>query len=173
MLTTTPALTTAAAVPAVKKGRTRALCAAGGALAAALAWTIEVPLLGIHLNFRYGTSHIEIVAVSQIIGASLAASLLGWLLLAVLDRRTRHARTLWTSLALAGLAASVALPLAAATTSATTTSALVGLAAMHLTVGAAVIPAMASTARARSDSAPESQPPQMLNAGTGAGAETR
>lgn len=136
MLTTTPALTTAAAVPAVKKGRTRALCAAGGALAAALAWTIEVPLLGIHLNFRYGTSHIEIVAVSQIIGASLAASLLGWLLLAVLDRRTRHARTLWTSLALAGLAASVALPLAAATTSATTTSALVGLAAMHLTVGA-------------------------------------
>jgi hypothetical protein len=122
--------------------------AAGGALAAALAWTVEVPLLGIRLN-GYGTSHIQIIAVSQIIGASLAASLLGWLLLAVLDRRTPHARALWTSIALAGLAASVALPLAAATTTATTTSAIVGLVVMHLAVGAAVIPAMARTARTR------------------------
>ena len=149
MLTITPAPTTAAAVPGTSKGRTRALCAAGGALAGALAWTVEVPLLGIRLNFRYGTSHIEIIAVSQIIAASLAASLLGWLLLAVLDRRTPHARVLWTSIVLVGLAASVALPLAAATTTATTTSAIVGLAVMHLVVGAAVIPAMARTARRR------------------------
>lgn len=149
MLTTTPAVTTTTAAPGTSKRRTRALCAAGGALAAALAWTVEVPLLGIHLNFRYGTSHIEIIAVSQIIGASLAACLLGWLLLAVLDRHTAHTRILWTSLALAGLAASVALPLAAATTPATTTSAIVGLIVMHLIIGAAVIPAMARTARPR------------------------
>ena len=43
------------------------------------------------------------------------------------------------------LAASLALPLAAATT----TSAVTGLIVMHLTVGAVVIPAMAHTARAR------------------------
>src|SRR5579862_5898878 len=115
MLTIPPAPTTAAAVPGASKGRTRALCAAAGALAGALAWTVEVPLLGIRLNFRYGTSHNEIIAVSQIIGATLAALLLGWLLLAVLDRHTPYARTLWTIMALAGLAASVALPLAAAT----------------------------------------------------------
>jgi hypothetical protein len=137
------------AVPHIKQGRARALCAAGGALAAALAWTVEVPLLGIHLNFRFGTSHIPMIAVGQVIGASLAASLLGWLLLAVLDRRTPHARPLWTSMALVALAASVALPLAAATTAATTTSAVVGLVVMHLTIGAVVIPAMARTARAR------------------------
>ena len=126
---------TAPAVPDIRQARARALCVAGGALAAALAWTVEVPLLGIDLNFRYGTSHTQIVAAGQVIGASLAALLLGWLLLAVLEQRTPHARTLWTSLALAGLAASVALPLTVATTVATTPSAAAGLVVMHLTIG--------------------------------------
>ena len=137
--------TTAPAVPDLKQGRARALCAAGGALAAALAWIVEVPLLGIHLNVRFGTGHIQTIGAGQVIGVTVAASLLGWLLLALLERRTPHARPLWTTIALAGLAASLALPLAAATT----TAAAAGLVAMHLTVGAAVIPAMAHTARAR------------------------
>jgi hypothetical protein len=140
---------TAPAVPDIRQARARALCVAGGALAAAVVWTVEVPLLGIDLNFRYGTSHSQIVAVGQVIGASLAALLLGWLVLAVLEHRTLYARTLWTSLALAGLAASVALPLTVATTAATTASAVAGLVVMHLTIGAAVIPVMARTARAR------------------------
>jgi hypothetical protein len=136
---------TAPVVPDIKKRRARALCAAGGALAAALAWIVEVPLLGIHLNFRFGGSHIQTIAVGQVIGVTVAASLLGWLLLALLERRTPHARPLWTTIALVALAASLALPLAAATT----TSAVAGLVVMHVAVGAAVIPAMAHTARAR------------------------
>jgi hypothetical protein len=139
MLTTTPA------VPDIKQGRARALCAAGGALAAALAWVVEVPLLGIHLNVRLGTGHIQAIAVGQVIGVALAASLLGWLLLALLQRRTPHARILWITIALAALAASLTLPLAAATTA----SAATGLIVMHLAVGAAVIPTMAHTAQAR------------------------
>jgi hypothetical protein len=141
MLTTT----TAPAMPDTKQGRARALCAAGGALAAGLAWIVEVPLLGIHLNFRFGTGHIQTIAAGQVIGVTVAASLLGWLLLALLERRTAHARLLWTTIALAAVAASLALPLAVATT----TSAVAGLIVMHVTVGAAVIPAMAHTARAR------------------------
>jgi hypothetical protein len=141
--------TTAPAVPDIKQGRARALCAAGGALAAALAWTVEVPLLGIHLNFRFGAGHIQTIAVGQVIGVTAAASLLGWLLLALLERRTTHARLLWTATALAALAASLALPLAAATT----TSAAAGLIVMHVTVGAVVIPAMAHTTRARGSAA--------------------
>jgi len=137
--------TTAPAVPDIKPGRARALCAAGGALAAALAWIVEVPLLGIHLTFRFGSGHIQTIAVGQAIGVTVAASLLGWLLLALLERRTPHARALWTTIALAALAASLALPLAAATT----TSAVAGLVVMHLAVGAAVIPAMARTVRSR------------------------
>ena len=141
MHTTTPAAT----VPDIKLGRARALGAAGGALAAALAWIVEVPLLGIHLNFRFGAGHIQTIAVGQVIGVTVAASLLGWLLLALLERLTPHARLLWTAIALVALTVSLALPLAAAAT----TSAVAGLIVMHVTVGAAVIPAMAHTARAR------------------------
>ena len=143
MLTTTT--TTARTVPEIKQRRVRALCAAGGALAAALAWIVEVPLLGIHLTFRFGTGHIQTIGACEVIGVTVAASLLGWVLLALLERRIPHARPLWTTIALAALAASLALPLAVATT----TSAVAGLVVMHLTVGAAVIPAMAQTARAR------------------------
>jgi predicted permease len=142
MLTTN---TSATAAPDVKLGRARALCTLGGALAAALAWTVEVPLLGIHLTYRFGSGHIQTIAAGQVIGVTVAAALLGWLLLALLERRTPGARSLWTAIALAALAASLALPLAAATT----TSAAAALVVMHLTVGAAVIPAMARTARTR------------------------
>jgi len=135
--------TTAPAIPDIKHGRARALCAAGGALAAALAWAVEVPLLGIHLNVRFGGGHIQTIAVGQVIGVAVAASLLGWLLLAQLERRALRPRLIWTTVALVALAASLALPIAAATT----TSAVVGLIVMHLTVGAVVIPAMARTAR--------------------------
>jgi hypothetical protein len=134
---------TAPAMPDIKRGRARALCAAGGALAAALAWAVEVPLLGIHLNVGFGGGHIQTIAVGQVIGVAVAASLLGWLLLAQLERRALRPRLIWTTVALVALAASLALPIAAATT----TSAVVGLIVMHLTVGAVVIPAMARTAR--------------------------
>ena len=137
--------TTAPAVPHINQGRARALCAAVGALAAALAWIVEVPLLGIHLNVRFGAGHIQTIAIGQVIGITLAASLSGWLLLALLERRTPHARLPWTTIALAAPAASLALPLAAATT----TSAAAGLIVMHMTVGAVVIPTMAHTARTR------------------------
>jgi hypothetical protein len=137
--------TTASAVPHIKQGRARALCAAGGALAAALAWIVEVPLLGIHLNVRFGAGHVQTISIGQVIGVTVAAALFGWLVLALLERRTPHARVRWTLIALAALAASLALPLAFATT----TSAVAGLIVMHVSVGAAVIPALARTARTR------------------------
>ena len=137
--------TTARAVPDIKQGRARALCTAGGALAAALAWIVEVPVLGLHLTVRFGAGHTQTIAIGQVIGVTVAASLLGWLLLTLLERRTPRARLRWTTIALAALAASLTLPLAAGTT----TSAVAGLIVMHLTVGAVVIPAMAHTARTR------------------------
>jgi predicted permease len=102
-------------------------------------------VLGTHLNVRLGDGHIQTIAIGQVIGVTVAVSLLGWLLLALLERRTPHARRLWIIIALAALAASLALPVAVATTS----SAVAGLIVMHVTVGAVVIPVMAHTARAR------------------------
>jgi hypothetical protein len=137
--------TTTTDAPHVKRGRTRALSVAGGALAAALAWNVEVRVLLVHLTFRFGAGPAQTVAIGEVIGVSAAASLLGWLLLALLERRTRDARRRWTTIALAVLAASLALPLTAATTG----SAVAGLIALHLTVGVVVIPALAHTARGR------------------------
>jgi hypothetical protein len=142
---TTGTTTRTPAAPVIKPGRARALCAAGGALAAALVWVVEVPLLGIHLTVRFGAGHLQTIAVGQVIGVALAASLLGWLLLALIERRTPRARIIWTTIAVVVLAASLALPLSAATT----TSAVAGLIVMHVAAGAAVIPVMAHTARAR------------------------
>lgn len=131
------------AVRDVKRSRARALSAAAGAAAAAIAWAIEVPLLGIRLTVRFGAMQPQTVVAGQVAGAALVAGLLGWLLLTALDRRTPRARTAWTATALLVLAVSLALPLAAATT----TSAAIGLIVLHLVVAAVVIPAMGRTAR--------------------------
>jgi Family of unknown function (DUF6069) len=139
-------IATASVVHDVRRSRARALCAVGGAAAAAIAWAIEVPLMGIRLSIRFGGAHPQTVVAAQVIGAALAAGLIGWLLLAALDRRASSPRATWTGIALLVLAVSLALPLAAATT----TSAAIGLVVLHLVVGAAVIPGMASTARSRS-----------------------
>jgi hypothetical protein len=136
---------TTSAAPDARQGRARALCIAGGAAAAAIAWAIEVPLLGVRLTVRFGAMHPQTVAAGQVIGAALVAGLIGWLLLAVLDRRTPRARTIWTVTALLVLALSLLLPLAAGTTPAAVT----GLLVLHLTVGAVVIPGLARTARSR------------------------
>ena len=137
--------TTASAVPHIKQGRARALCAAGGAVAVALAWIVEGPLLGVHLNVRFGAGHVQTISVGQVIGVTVAASLFGWLVVDLLERRPPQARLRWTTIAIVALAASLALPLAFATT----TSAVAGLIVMHVAVGAAVIPALARTARTR------------------------
>ena len=136
----------AAVTPAVRDARrswARALCTAGGAAAAAIAWAVEVPLLGIRLTVRFGAMAPQTVVAGQVVGAAVVAGLLGWLLLAALDRRAARVRTTWTAAALLVLAVSLAVPLAAATT----TSAAVGLVVLHLVVGAVVIPGLASTAR--------------------------
>lgn len=136
----------AIATPALRDARhswIRALYVAGGAAAAAVAWAIEVPVLGIRLSIRFGAMHPQTVVAGQIVGAAVVASLLGWLLLAVLERRVPRARAAWTGAALGVLLLSLALPVAAATT----TSAVIGLIVLHLAVGAAVIPGMSRTAR--------------------------
>ena len=141
----------AAVTPAmrdVKRSWARALCVASGAVAAAIAWAVEVPLLGTRLTVRFGAMAPQTVVAGQVVGAALVAGLLGWLLLAALDRRAARARAtrisaVWTAAALLVLAVSLALPLAVATT----TAAAVGLVVLHLVVGAVVIPGLASTTR--------------------------
>ncbi|HEY6469739.1 MAG TPA: DUF6069 family protein [Candidatus Dormibacteraeota bacterium] len=120
--------------------RTRALGVAGAIIAAVAVWAIEASVLGLHLDIRFGTGAAQTIGVGFIVGATLFASLLGWGVLTLLERRTLHARAIWTAMAVVVVLASLTLPL----TAGTTTSTKIALVAMHLAVGAVLIPALRS-----------------------------
>jgi hypothetical protein len=133
--TTTMEYTTAAAT---RLSRTRVLSIGGAVTAAVAVWAVAVPLLGLHLIIRFGTGSPQSIGLDFVVGASLIASLAGWGLLAMLERRTPHARLIWTIAALAVLLVSLSLPLSAGTTASTRAA----LAAMHVAVAAVLIPAL-------------------------------
>ena len=116
----------------------RALGAVGATAAAVVVWAIAVPGLGTHLLIRFGSGTPQTVTGGLVAGAALLASLCGWGLLTVLERRTRHARAIWTAAAVTVTAASLSLPLIAGTTAATAAA----LSLMHLAVAGVLIPAL-------------------------------
>jgi peptidoglycan/LPS O-acetylase OafA/YrhL len=121
-----------------RPGRTRALSVGGAIVAAVAVWVVAVPLLGLHLVIRFGSGAPQTIAVGFVVGTTLIASLAAWGLLALLERRTARARSIWTLVAVAVLIVSLALPLSAGTT---TTSKIV-LAIMHVVVAAVLIPGL-------------------------------
>jgi Family of unknown function (DUF6069) len=125
--------------------RTRALSIGGAVMAAVAVWVVAVPLLGLHLMVRFGNGTLETVGVDLVVGASLIASLLGWGLLAILERRTARARTIWTVIAIAVLLVSLSLPLSTGTTASTRAA----LAMMHVVVAAVLIPALRGSSATR------------------------
>lgn len=116
----------------------RALSVTGATLAAVAVWAAAVPGLGVRLLVRFGSGSPQTVHAQLVVAAALTASLCGWGLLAVLERRTRHARAIWTAAAVAITAASLSFPLIAGITAATVTA----LALMHLAVAAVLIPGL-------------------------------
>jgi predicted permease len=106
---------------------------------------VAVPLLGLHLVIRFGSGAPQTIAVGFVVGATLIASLAAWGLLALLERRTARARSIWTLVAVAVLIVSLALPLSAGTT---TTSKIV-LALMHVAVAAVLIPGLRAGSSSR------------------------
>ena len=133
--TTTMEYTTPAAA---RLSLTRVLGVGGAVTAAVAVWAVAVPLLGLHLTIRFGAGSPQSIGLDLVVGASLIASLAGWGLLAMLERRSPRARLIWTMAALAVLLVSLSLPLSAGTTASTK----VALAAMHVAVAAVLIPAM-------------------------------
>lgn len=118
--------------------RTRALGVGGAILAAVVVWVIAVPLLGVHLLIRFGSGAPETIGVDYVVGATLIASLVGWGLLATLERRTPRARSIWTVVAVVALLISLSLPL----TAGTTTASKAALALMHVAAAVVLIPAL-------------------------------
>lgn len=118
--------------------RIRAFGIAAAVISAAAVWVIAVSVLGVHLTVRFGNASPQTIGIGFVVGATVIASLLGWALLAVLERRTHRARAIWTIVAVAALLVSLSLPLSAGTT--VSTKAI--LAVMHLAVASVLIPVM-------------------------------
>ncbi|GAA1091418.1 DUF6069 family protein [Nocardiopsis composta] len=138
----------AAGPPAALRRRIRALAAAAAVALPLLLWAAVVPIGGHPLEVSSGMRTGALAPQTMELGAapfavvSLLSALLGWALLAVLERFAgRAARWIWGVLAVAVLAVSF-LPL---TDPALNGATIAVLAAAHLLVGAAVIPAFLLT----------------------------
>lgn len=120
--------------------RRRATAALAAVLAPAAIWLVAVPLVGVDLQVAQpsGRAPAEIT-LPLVLVTALAASLAGWGLLALLERLTPRARTIWTATAVA-LVVSFAPLLGPGTP----TASRIVLALMHLAVAAILIPALAA-----------------------------
>ncbi|NEA28162.1 DUF6069 family protein [Actinomadura bangladeshensis] len=122
----------------------RAATVAATILAALALWTLTVPVAGLAPSAETG-GRPQPIGAAAVVTATLAAGLAAWALLALLERTTARPRRTWTITALAVLALSLTGPLS----SATDTESLLVLTALHLLVGAVLIPGLASSARHR------------------------
>jgi hypothetical protein len=142
------------ATPTTRPRRARALAVIAATLAALAVWLITDPLLGIDLTgtTRPGSQQLQPITPALVAGASLAVALAGWALLALLERFTARARTIWTAVALLVALLSLAGPLSALAS--TTAANVLALALMHLAVAAVLIPMLAGTSPAPARPAP-------------------
>lgn len=127
--------------------RSRAFAVTAAVLAALAVWAGAVPLLGVQLLVRTmpGSSNTQTIGAGFVLAVSLLASLLGWSLLAALERLTQRAATIWTVAASVVLLLSLAGPL----TAAVTTGGKLTLVLLHLGVAAVLIPLLRRTAPPR------------------------
>jgi hypothetical protein len=130
--------------PATPVGKRRALAVVGAALAPTVIWLLA-PATGTELRVTLANLGPMVVSLPFVIGTALGASLAGWGALAMLQRFTSHARTLWTGLAIAALLASFG-PVAIVDTSA---GARALLALMHVTVASILILGLRGTVPTR------------------------
>jgi hypothetical protein len=122
----------------------RALTVAAAPVAALALWTLTGPVAGLEASAETG-GRAQPVGAAAVVLVSLAAGLAAWGLLAVLERTAGRPRRVWTITAPAVLALSLTGPLG----SAADTASLGVLTAMHLLVGAVLIPGLALSARTR------------------------
>jgi Family of unknown function (DUF6069) len=141
------------ATPTTRPRRARALAVVAAALAALTVWLITDPLLGIDLTGTTapGSQQLRPITPAMVAGASLVTGLAGWALLALLERFTARARTIWTAIALLVALLSLAGPLSIL---ATTEANVLALTLMHLAVAAVLIPILAGTSPAPARPAP-------------------
>ncbi|MEU4392384.1 DUF6069 family protein [Kribbella sp. NPDC023855] len=121
-------------------GRSRLAVVGVTALAALAWWAVLAKAFGIELQAKQGST-IQ-VGAGAVLFASVAMAFAGWALLAILERKTIAARNTWTIVAVIACLLSLGSPL----NSGIGVGAKLGLASLHLVVGAVVILGLRRTA---------------------------
>jgi len=122
--------------------RNRALAVAGAVAVAVAVWAVGDPLLGNDLVVKQPGREAMDLGAGAVVFVTLLSSLLGWALLAGLERITSRAGTIWTAVALGVLAVSF-VPLIGVEAAGGSKAVL---ALLHLAVGAVIIPVFSRTA---------------------------
>ncbi len=128
--------------------RLRVLATGGAVLAGLAVWVVAEAGLATDLRqpaFASGELP-QPLGAPLVATTSAAGAVLGWLLLAALERLTPRARTVWTVIATVGLLVSLGGPLSGHGIGAANRLILV---VMHLAVGAVVIPLLYRSSRPR------------------------
>ncbi|MFI6133618.1 DUF6069 family protein [Micromonospora sp. NPDC051141] len=121
--------------------RDRLLTVLAATVATLLGWVVAVPLAGVALVARSGAGEQRVTPFA--VGVStLLAGLAGWALLALLERFTGRARTVWTAVAALVLLLSLLGPLGGGAGGPAT----VTLVLLHLVAGAVLVPGLRRTA---------------------------
>ncbi|MFG1911193.1 DUF6069 family protein [Kribbella sp. NPDC048928] len=139
------ATTSAVQGPRRRSGRSRLAVVGVAAVAALLDWVILAPIAGLTLTARQGG--VQHIGAPAVVISTIVVAFAGWALLSILERRTPRARDIWTVVATIVCITSLGSPL----TNGIGTGAKLGLASLHLVVGAIVILGLRRTALAPSE----------------------
>ncbi|MGH3936576.1 MAG: DUF6069 family protein [Pseudonocardiaceae bacterium] len=121
----------------------RALVAAGAVLAAVMVWTIAVVGLDLRVTVPEtpGSPNRRDLQFGSVLSTAVVATVAGWALLALLERITSRARTIWTAIAVTVLL--LTLPYLPGFTA----TERVVIALIHLTLAAILITGLRRTGR--------------------------
>lgn len=137
--------TTSTRRPTLRARERRLRAVTHGAVAAGAVWLLAGPVLGVELGVSDapGGPVTREIGLAAVLLSALAAGLVGWAVLALLERRTGRAVRIWR-----GTAVTVALvSLAGPVLQAGSVAAAVTLAVMHLVVAAVLVPGLAGAPR--------------------------
>jgi len=126
------------------KSQTRLAAVAGATIAATAVWIVAT-LVGVEVEAPMGDK-VQDVSVVAVVITSLLSSLVGWGLLAVLEKLTGKGRPIWIGIAVVVFLLSLVGPLTAAGISG---GAKLTLVLMHVAVAAVLIPMLGRASAAR------------------------
>lgn len=133
-----------------RRRATRAVVVAAATVVGAVAWVVAVPGLGVALRVRMAGQPPMAIGLPRVVLTVLAVSLTGWAFLAILERSTPRAGTIWTAVATGALLLFFAAPLTARAAPAATAA----LVLMHSIVGLTLIAGLRASVEAPPAPAP-------------------